>query len=306
MGQRRAAAGLPERNWGRVARTLQEFIRSKTEELQRRGALVAVSGGLDSATVACLCARALGRESVLALVMPEGAGPDADDARRAASDLGLRTEVVDITPQLQALGAYDAPLYRLPPAMRNLVVKVAYRHLWARWGVSPFLRAAERPGAGIVARAAACFRARHRVRLVTAAFRAEQENLLLVGSANRTETLTGIFCKFGIDHCADIMPLAPLYRTEVLRLAAQIGVPDWLIRKAPDPGIVPGAEDKYRFFLGVSSTRLDGALAALAAGRPAEQVAETVGLPPRRVRELRRLMDATRHMRNPSLEPRLD
>jgi NAD+ synthase len=84
---------------------------------------------------------------------------------------------------------------------------------------------------------------------------------MVVGCANRTEALTGFFVKFGIDHNADIMPLLPLYKTQVFELARWLELPDNLINKPPSPDMIPGITDEYAFEL--SYIELDMLLYAL-------------------------------------------
>jgi NAD+ synthase len=73
---------------------------------------------------------------------------------------------------------------------------------------------------------------------------AEVHNLMVVGAANRTEWFTGTFSKFGVDHCADIMPIVHLYRSEVEEMARSIDIPDYILSKAADPDVLPGLNDK--------------------------------------------------------------
>jgi NAD+ synthase len=73
---------------------------------------------------------------------------------------------------------------------------------------------------------------------------AEVHNLMVVGAANRTEWLTGTFSKWGVDHCADVMPLLHIYRSQLERLAEYLGVPDEIREKPADPDIMPGIHDK--------------------------------------------------------------
>jgi len=73
---------------------------------------------------------------------------------------------------------------------------------------------------------------------------AEIHNLMVVGAANRTEWLTGTFSKWGIDHCADIMPLLHLYRGQLELIAEYIQVPMPIRDKAADPDVMPGIDDK--------------------------------------------------------------
>jgi NAD+ synthase len=294
--------------WPALADRIAGFIAETTHGLGRGGALIGLSGGLDSTTTAALSVRGLGADRVLGLIMPDReSDPAHTRAARGAGDwLGIRTETVDITAQLEALGAYDFPLSRLPGRrLRAAAVRLAHGLLRAWPGVRPFIDSLTGSEGTILAGASASFRAKHRVRMVTAAYRAERAKLLLVGAANRTEKLTGVFCKFGIDHCADIMPIGPLYRSEVLRLAEALGVPEDIRTSPPDPGIVPGVRDKYRFFLGVPADAIDRPLRALADGADPAEAARRCGLSLQQVTRLREAMEASWHARNPSLEPEL-
>src|SRR5690606_31479747 len=79
-------------------------------QLHRRGLVVAISGGIDSSTCAALAVRALGPARVLGLILPERDSSD-DSAARArvlAEHLGIRTEIIDIAPTLEAIGCYRA------------------------------------------------------------------------------------------------------------------------------------------------------------------------------------------------------
>ncbi|MEE9188316.1 MAG: NAD(+) synthase, partial [Anaerolineales bacterium] len=86
--------------------------------------------------------------------------------------------------------------------------------------------------------------AKHRIRMVVLYQYAELHNLMVVGAANRTEWLTGTFSKWGVDHCADVMPLIQLYRSQLEALAEYIQVPDSIRTKAADPDVIPGIDDK--------------------------------------------------------------
>ncbi len=292
-----------------LADRLCGFVRTHADRLRRDGAVLGLSGGLDSATAACICARALGPSRVLGLIMPEreSAEKDATAAVRVAEWLGVRTETVDISDQLEALGAYDFALSSIPgPRLKSLAIRAGERFLRAYFGAHPYVQSGAGPAGRVLAGAAAHFKAKHRVRMVTAAYQADRQNLLLVGAANRTEKMTGLFCKFGIDHCADIMPLYSLYRDQVLRLAEHLGVPEDIRSRPPDPGFLPGVGDKYDFFLRVPAEAIDDVLRALEAGAEPEAVAARLDLSAHAVRELKRAVEMSWHARHPSLEPELE
>jgi NAD+ synthase len=112
--------------------------------------------------------------------------------------------------------------------------------------------------------------AKHRMRMLLIYQHAEIHNLLVVGAANRTEWLTGTFAKWGCDHCADIMPLLHLYRTQLEELARFVGVPKRILEKPADPDILPGLNNK-ELLLG-SFGETDQILCALEAGVDFEQI----------------------------------
>ena len=94
----------------RVAEQIERAIRDEVlGDLNRRGAVVAMSGGIDSSVVAALCVRALGRERVLGVLMPER--DSSRDALRLGmvlvEQLGVQHEVEDITQTLATLGCYE-------------------------------------------------------------------------------------------------------------------------------------------------------------------------------------------------------
>jgi len=68
----------------------------------------------------------------------------------------------------------------------------------------------------------------------------------VIGAANKTEWMTGTFTQWGCDHCADVMPLLHMYRSQLLPLAEYLGVPQEIIQKKADPDLLPGLDDKEK------------------------------------------------------------
>ena len=88
-------------DYGRIARDLEGFIRAMVEDSGAKGVVVGVSGGVDSATVLALAARAVGRERTLALIMPDPRVTpqmDVDDAKRLVESLGVAWNLINIAP----------------------------------------------------------------------------------------------------------------------------------------------------------------------------------------------------------------
>jgi len=287
---------------------LAGFVRRALDESHRSGIAVAMSGGLDSTVTAALCARAVGPERVRGFFLPEREGPpeDLSDASAAADWLGLQLDTHDVTGALREMGAYDFVLSRLPAEMlRAAVVKGVYALRRLVSAENPLTGGQEGSGSAIVSRASAHFKSRHRMRMVFLYFRAERSNLLVAGAANRTEKLTGVYTRFGVDDCADIMPIGALFRTEVLRIAESLGVPDRILRKPPTPGIIPGVSDKYVYLLGLESGVLDALLEDLVSGASVAEVSERHEVSQDRVRGVVEAMSAARRMAAPPTMPAL-
>jgi NAD+ synthase len=99
-------------------------------------------------------------------------------------------------------------------------------------------------GGDWVARGNAYASSKHRVRSVVLYREAERYLGLVIGAANRTELMTGTFTQWGCDHCADVMPLVHLYRSQLQVLAEYLELPDEILHKKADPDVLPGLDDK--------------------------------------------------------------
>ncbi len=291
---------------GKACEQIEAFIANKVTELGRDGVILGLSGGIDSSLVAYLSARAVGPHKVTGLYMPDKDSEErsGQDAKQVADELEIGFKVVELTPILTEMGIYKwLPTTLLgSKKLAGLAFRSGYR-LMMRLGRDEF---EERLGGGdstLTRRAKAYTGAKHRLRMVILQNQAELENLLVVGAANRSEVLTGLFVKFGCDHVADVMLLSSLYKTQVRSLAEYVGVPQNIIDKPPMPDLVPGLKDKdlvgdYRI--------LDLILVGLEKGSPKE-ISSQLGLSLREVERIQRYIRKSRHMRAgpaiPSLKP---
>ena len=254
---------------------IEALIRDRMQMLQRGCAVVAVSGGLDSAVVAALTVRALGAERVHLLHMPErDSNPlHRQHARLLARHLGAAYHVRPITGMLRAAGSYRLlPLAYIPcRGLRARLVRWAQQRLQ----LTDAALLAERlqpSGSSWLARGNAYAMAKHRMRMVWVYQFAEAHNALVVGAANRTEWLTGTFSRWGVDHCADVMPILHLFRSQVEALAAYLGLPAVIRQKAADPDLMPGVADKGRLLGDVR--QVDAVLLGLERGITPKRLAE--------------------------------
>jgi NAD+ synthase len=153
---------------------------------------------------------------------------------------------------------------------RTLAVKFGRKHL-VTMEPKDYLTARLCPEANsLVSRTNAYTETKHRIRMTKIYQIAEVQNLLVVGAANRTELMTGNFCQWGIDHCADIMPIIHLYRTQVEQLAEYLNLSDYIRKKPADPDLMPIEDDKSNLLGGFKL--VDKILLDMESGVPLEKL----------------------------------
>jgi len=286
-----------------VADELEGFIRQAIEDYRREGAIVGLSGGIDSAVVATLAARALGPQQVLGLILPErDSAPESKRlARRLAQRLGIRCRTVGVSKLLLLMGVYRRlPLWLLPTyrLKAKMVRRYHDRYIKALGeGETPFsavmvgTRGLRGPWLN---QAVAYHRVKVRLRMVLLYYYAELHNLLVLGTDNKTELSVGFFVKYG-DAAADVAPLAHLYKTQVRALAAYLGVPEEIIARPPSPDILPGLTDEQA--MGLDYATLDRVLWRLEQGMDIEAIAVELKLAPERVRYVEMLTNRAGYLR---------
>ncbi len=291
-----------------VVPRLTAFIRQAVEDFRREGVVVGLSGGIDSAVVAALAARALGAERVLGLSLPErDSAPESKRlARQLARSLGIRYRTVGLTLPLALLGVYrQVPLWLVPG--RRLKAK-AVLHYYQQFretlpeGETPFsaVMLGTRSLSGLwLNQTVAYHRVKVRLRMTVLYYYAERFNLLVAGTANKTELATGFFVKYG-DAAADIAPLAHLYKTQVRALARYLDIPEPIIARPPSPDLLPGLTDELA--IGLDYTTLDRVLWRLEQGVNAEAIAAELGLSPEQVQYVQTLTERARRLLAPPLE----
>ena len=260
-------------------RVIIEFIRNYAIEHKRSGAVVGFSGGIDSALVLKLCVEALGSKNVLAVMLPErdSSPVNIKDAIRFAKVLDVKYIIKKLTPILTLAGIYR--LY--PPSFifsRKFIERYTFKKresISKRIGKDLFIANIEGGEDKELSKGIAYYRIKHRIRATILFYYSELNNYLLAGCANKSEWLTGFFVKYG-DSIADIMPVIDLYKTQVFKMAGYLGVPDYILNKAPSPDLVPGLDDEDA--LGITYKELDLVLEGLEQGFSKEKIIEISGI----------------------------
>jgi NAD+ synthase len=270
-------------------------LRQAATVLRKRGAVIGISGGVDSAVCAALAVRALGPERVLALILPErDSSPESRvRARSLAAHLGITPLEQDIEPILEAIGCYrsrdDAVRRVLPQYGRGWLMKIAVSGgLEGR--INHFRLVAQSPdGATHEARlklpeylqivAATSFK--QRVRKTIEYFHADRLNYAVIGTPNRLEYDQGFFVKNG-DGAADIKPIAHLYKTQVYALAHHLKLPADIAAAPPTTDTYSLSQGQDEFYFALPYRQMDLALWALNHGIAKEQLAEALQMSPER------------------------
>lgn len=284
---------------------IETFIRTKLIESKKDGILVTVSGGLDSSVTASLVTRAVGKDKVTALMLPERFGnPDANlYGTLIIKQLGIKSKKIYINPIIRSLKISDLLLTFLGGRefWKNRIEKVMQKK--GDEVHKGYLKTLRSERVETFQKYISKINGRQRARLLYACKYAEDNNLLLVGATHKTERSVGLFVKFGIDDCADIMPLKNIYRSQILQIGQHIGIPTEILKRTPNPDMVPGVTDKYVSYLELPAQQVDLILLGLENKMTPKEIAEQVIVREEKVLEIREIVRLTEMQRNPSLAP---
>jgi NAD+ synthase len=267
--------------------------------LNRRGLVVAISGGIDSSCCAALAVRALGPGRVFALILPERDSSDdsAARARLLAAHLGIRSETKDLAPALAAIGCYeqrDAAVRRaLPGYGDGWRFKIAIDG-GSEGRINVFRLRAQSPDGRLHERTlaladylqiVAATNFKQRLRKALEYFHADRLNYAVVGTPNRLEYDQGFFVKNG-DGAADVKPIAHLYKTQVYAMARHLGLPERLCAAVPTTDTYSLAQGQDEFYFALPYREMDLALWAQEHGCDPADLAQALGIDPARAAAL--------------------
>ena len=273
-----------------VVARLQKDVR---QTLRRGGAVVGISGGIDSSVVLALCVQAFGPERVLGVMMPErDSSPESLVlARKLADHFGVESIVEDLTEALEGFGCYrrrDEAISRVFPeynpaykakitlpgnVLDSETLNVFYLTVISPVGEETSKRLHPRDYLQIVA--ASNFKQRSRMSMLY--YHAELRNYAVAGTPNKNEHDQGFFVKWG-DGGYDVAPILHLYKTQVYQLAAYLGVPDEICQAMPTTDTYSAPCSQEEFFFRMPFATMDLLWYALEHEVPVSETAQAMDL----------------------------
>lgn len=258
-----------------LASDIETWLREHLENSGAQRFVLGLSGGIDSALVCGLAARAAGAERVLGVLMPSSSNADdAASARKVADAFGIPTITVDLTAPTDALKSI------LPGAD----------------DVAPVPEAGERDAASTLdlevhtsATPAQLAEAnlKPRLRMTTLYYIANLFGGIVLGTGNKSEAMIGYYTKYG-DGGVDLLPIVDLYKHEVREMSRAIGVPASAVERPPSAGLWEGQTDEDE--IGFTYEELDATLMGISSGN-------TDGLDPAMVEKVQGMVAGSHHKR---------
>ncbi len=289
-----------------------EALRQNVRSLRRYGAVVGISGGLDSSVVLALCVRAFGAQKVAAIMMPEkDSEPQSEQmARRLAAHFGLTPKLEVITPVLDGFDCYrrrDEAIRRVFPdydASKGYKAKIVLPpNVLDEDTLNVFSLVVITPGGEELSKPlpvreflqiVAASNLKQRTRMSMLYYHAEVNNYAVIGTANKNEHDQGFFVKYG-DGGVDIKAIGHLFKTQVYQLAEYLGVPEEIRRRTPTTDTYGAPCNQQEFFFRLPFETMDLLWFAQEHNVPLAEVAQVMGLTEIQVR--RAFDDFTRKLR---------
>ncbi len=297
-----------------------EGLRRNVRLMRRFGAVVGISGGIDSSVVLALCVRAFGAQKVVAVMMPEmDSEPESEQlARRLAAQLGVTPTLEVITPVLNGFDCYrrrDEAIRRVFPdydTSKGYKAKIVLpQNVLDEETLNVFSLVVITPDGGQLSKPlpvreflqiVAASNLKQRTRMSMLYYHAEVNNYAVIGTANKNEHDQGFFVKYG-DGGVDIKALGHLFKTQVYQLAEYLGVPEEIRRRTPTTDTYGAPCDQQEFFFRMPFETMDLLWFAQEHNLELAEVAQVMGLTEIQVRrafeDFSRKHRATDYLRTP-------
>ena len=240
--------------------------------LQRRGAIIGISGGIDSSVCMALSAKAFGSERVTAIMLPEQDSNDDSKnlALKLANKFNVETIEENITKALDGFGCYQRRDEAIANVITNFNPKVDKAKIEIKQNIGQNIPAifsitVIKPNGDVVSKllpakeylqivASTNFKQRSRMAMLY--YHAERLHYAVIGTPNKHEVEQGFFVKYG-DGGADVMPIGHLYKTQVYQLARHLGVPQEIIDRTPTTDTYTAEQTQEDFFYQMPFASMD-------------------------------------------------
>jgi NAD+ synthase len=297
-----------------IIQKITTFIATQTKRRGVDGVLILFSGYIDSTIVTKLALDSLEENSVKLLVRhgKYDSGNQEEILNSSIEFLGINKEYIvqhDIDPMVEQLksGIYTSGSIReIPtiyePLSYNLLKITAKEEILEKtYGM---IGTADTEREKLIHKIIALNKIRSRLHMAIAYFTAEQENRFFLGTINKTELLTGLFTKWGHGHCADLMPLGDLYRSQIIQLAKKLDIPG-AIRNSAKADLLPGIDNKYLYFFNLKSSDVDRILIGLEEGLSTREISKINDLALDAVKKVKYFYNSTVFTRSTPLIPKI-
>ena len=275
-----------------VCNSIIEKLRNDVAyKLQRRGAVIGISGGIDSSVCMALSAKAFGPEKVTAIMLPEQ--DSSDDSKNLALKLANKFNVgtleENITKALDGFGCYERRDEAIARVITDFDPKVDKAKIEIKQNIGENIPAifsitVIKPDGEVISKllpareylqivASTNFKQRSRMSMLY--YHAERLHYAVIGTPNKHEVEQGFFVKYG-DGGADVMPIGHLYKTQVYQLARHLGVPQEIIDRTPTTDTYTAEQTQEDFFYQMPFESMDLIWYGWENNYPAEEVGKVM------------------------------
>lgn len=307
-----------------VSGQIENFIRETLRDFYgRKGIVIGLSGGLDSAVSAALCVRAVGPNRVLGVLLPEkDSNPvSAEFGKMVADSLNIECLEINITSVLEELGVYEKREMVIEKLIPDISKPYKFRlvlpqDLLNRDRLNVYYLEVLPEGGDVIRKRLshsdylqimAANDIKQRIRMTQLYYQAEKRHYIVCGTTNKSETTQGFFVKYG-DGGVDIEPIAHLYKYQVYQMGEFLEVPQQVLSRTPSPDTYSYEVSDKDFYFCLPYDLVDTILYAMENNIPKKELANALELEYEQIErawsDLAHKIDITEHLRimPPSME----